>query len=115
MRHLLAIFVAATVVCVAMVSPPVRSAAADGSSPPAPAPTPAPTPAPPRPADCAACLQCVGACTSAYADCTRKCFAQPDLPSQQACVALCPSVAQCAQSCPCSGCVGMPGLPSLPH
>ena len=113
MRHLLAALSLALVVVVALVSPPTRTALADGSAIPAqaPTPTPAPTPAPPRPADCAACVQCVAGCGTAYADCTRKCFALPDMPSQQACVAQCPAVHVCAQACPCSGCANIPGLP----
>jgi hypothetical protein len=115
MRHLLAVLSLVLVVVVALVSPPARTALADsGAMPaqaPAPAPTPAPAPAPPRPADCAACVQCVAGCGTAYADCSRKCFALPDIPSQQACVAQCPAVHVCAQACPCSGCANIPGLP----
>jgi hypothetical protein len=114
MRHLLFVFSLAFVGSVAMVSSPVRTASADGATPPAPAPAPAPapTPAPPPPkADCATCIQCVAACGTAYADCTRKCFSLPDFASQQACVTQCPAVTACAQACPCSGCGSVPGLP----
>ena len=69
----------------------------------APALLPAPTPSPaPGPSDCGTCAKCVGACGTQYADCQRKCFGQPDLPSQQACAAQCPSVLDCAKNCPCA-------------
>ena len=110
MRHLPAVVVSALLASIAFVSPRVPDAAADT---PAPAPAPAPSPAPPRAPDCTACLQCVAGCGAAYADCTRKCVAMPDLPSQQACVAQCPAVTQCAQACPCAGCA--PAIPGLPH
>jgi hypothetical protein len=114
MRHLLAALTLALVAVALLVSPPEATAFADGASPlqaPSPAPSPAPTPAPPKPADCAACVQCVAGCGTAYADCTRKCFSLPDIPSQQACVAQCPAVHVCAQACPCAGCANIPGLP----
>ena len=114
MRHLLAAFAVGVVVCVAAVSPPIRSASADAATPaqaPSPAPTPAPTPAP-RPPDCASCVQCIAACGTIYAACTQKCLGMPDLPSKQACQAQCPSVAACAQACPCGGC---PTLPTFPR
>jgi hypothetical protein len=115
-----AIFVA-FVACIAVVSPPENSASAD---PPKPAPTPAPSPPPPPPpapapspapspapgGDCATCAQCVGACTTTYADCQRRCFGQPDIKSQQACAAACQSPIDCAKACPCAGC----SIP-LPH
>jgi hypothetical protein len=111
MRHLLSVFAVAFIACVAMVSSPASNALAEGIPLQAPAPAPPPAPTPPRPADCATCLQCVGACGAAYADCTRKCVSQPDIGSQQACVARCSPVTACAQACPCSGCANVPGLP----
>ena len=110
MRHVLALF-AAAFVAVAALSSPSRDALADGGALQAPAPAPAPTPAPPKPADCAACIQCVGACGAAYAACTQKCVSLPDVAAQQACVAGCPAVTACAQACPCGGCGSIPGMP----
>jgi len=107
MRNLFVLFAVALLGSVVVVSPPVRVAQADP-----PAPPPAPPPPAPAPPNCATCIQCVAACGTAYADCTRKCFAQPDIASQQACVAQCPTVVQCAQACPCSGCTNIPGLPN---
>lgn len=108
MRNLLAVAVVMFVATLALVSPPVTTASADQPAPPPPPPAPSPAPPPPN---CATCIQCVAACAPAYAECTRKCFAQPDFASQQACVAQCPTVVQCAQACPCSGCANVPGLP----
>ncbi len=110
MRHMLAVPLAALIVSVALTAPPARTASADG---PAPSPSPAPSPAPPKAPDCAACIQCVAACGTAYADCTRKCLSLPDIAAQQGCVAQCPPVTQCAQACPCAGCT--PAIPGLPH
>jgi hypothetical protein len=111
MRSLFSVATVAFLACFALASPPIKSAAAAAAGPPAPAPSPAPSPSPsPGPADCATCAKCVGACGTQYAECQRKCFAQPDLPSQQACGAQCPSVVECAKNCPCSGCT-VPGLP----
>jgi hypothetical protein len=107
MRNLFAVVAVAFVGSI-VLSQPLKYAAADQ---PAQPPAPPPAPPPPPKVDCASCIQCVGACGTAYADCTRKCFAQPDFPSQQACVAACPTVVQCAQACPCSGCANIPGLP----
>ena len=110
MRNVIAIVAVGVIGCIALASPPVRTARAQ-QPPPAPAP-PAPSPAPaPAPPSCATCLQCVGACGTAYADCTRKCFAQPDFASQQACTAQCPTVIACVAACPCAGC----SVPGLPH
>jgi hypothetical protein len=106
MRNLFAV-IAVAVVGSIVVSQPARVASAQ---PPTPPPAPSPPPPPPK-SDCATCIQCVAACGTAYADCTRKCLGQPDIPSQQACVAQCPTVVQCAQACPCSGCGNIPGLP----
>lgn len=115
MRHIIAALATALVVCVAMVSPPLGSAAADGTPPPpppppapSPSPTPAPTPAPSAPSNCAACAQCVAGCGPTYLACTGKCVGQPDM---QGCIAKCPTVPQCIQACPCSGC----SIPGMPH
>ena len=114
MRQLIAVFAAAAIVCVAMVTSPVRNASAEGTTPPPP-PQPSATPAPsaapaptPKPADCGACATCVAGCGPAYFACTSKCVGQPDMAG---CVAKCPSVQQCATACPCSGC----SLPGMPH
>ena len=106
MKNLFSAVAIAFLFCVAVVSPPVKRAAAapDGGASDAGA-------APPGPFDCAACVQCVANCTTAYADCTRKCLGQPDFKSQQGCLAQCPTVLTCAQACPCSGCANIPGLP----
>ncbi len=104
MKSLFSVLAATLVVCIALVSPPVkRATAADGGA--------SDTGAAPQPSDCAACVQCVANCTSAYAECTRKCLGQPDFKSQQACLASCPTILTCAQACPCSGCANIPGLP----
>jgi hypothetical protein len=103
MKNLFSVVAVLLVACIALVSPPVKRAAAD---PPA-----TDAGAPPAPSDCATCIQCVAGCTTAYADCTRKCLGQPDFKSQQTCLTQCPTVFACAQACPCSGCPNIPGLP----
>jgi hypothetical protein len=104
MKRLFSVVAVAFVICIAMVSPPVRNAAAaDGGT--------SDAGAAPGPSDCATCIQCMAGCTTAYAECTRKCLGQPDFKSQQACQAQCPTVITCAQACPCSGCANVPGLP----
>jgi hypothetical protein len=114
MRNLSSAVAVAFVVCIVAVSPPEKiAAAADAGAPaPPPAPSPGPTPAPtPSPGDCVTCAKCVAACGTTYADCLRKCFAQPDLPSQQACSAACQTPIECGKNCPCGGCAP----PQLPH
>jgi hypothetical protein len=102
MKNLFSVVVVLWVACIALVSPPMKRAAADAASD---------AGAAPAPSDCATCVQCVAGCTTAYADCTRKCLGQPDFKSQQTCLTQCPTVFACAQACPCSGCANLPGLP----
>jgi len=109
MRTLISVAAVAFLATLFVASPPVRTAAAADAGP-APAPSPAPPAPPPGPADCGTCAKCVGACGTQYADCQRKCFGQPDIAAQQACAAQCPSVIDCAKSCPCAGCT-VPGMP----
>ena len=109
MRSVVSVVTVAFLACLSVASPPVKIAAAADAGAPAPAPTPPPTPSP-GPSDCATCARCVAACGARYAECQRKCLQQPDLPSQQACGAQCPSIVDCAKNCPCSGCT-IPGLP----
>jgi hypothetical protein len=116
MRNLFSAVTVAFVICIAAVSPPEKAAAAADSGapvpPPPPGPSPAPTPAPsPNPGDCVTCAKCVAACGTTYADCLRRCFGQPDLPSQQACSAACQTPIECGKNCPCGGCAP----PQLPH
>ncbi len=118
MKNLLSLSTILFVACILVASPPERLAhAADAGGAPAPAPPPPPPPGPapaPSPApggDCSACFQCFASCTTTYGDCQRKCFAQPDIKSQQACAQACQGPIECAKNCPCSGCT----VPGLPH
>ncbi len=103
MRKRGSVIAAVFVLCLAVMSRPVKKAAADGGA--------SDAGAAPGPSDCVACIQCVAGCTTAYADCTRKCLGQPDFKTQQSCQAQCPTVLACAQACPCGGCTNVPGLP----
>ena len=55
MKNLFSVVAVLLVACIALVSPPVKRAAAD---PPA-----TDAGAPPAPSDCATCIQCVAGCT----------------------------------------------------